>query len=175
LVAVGGLVATASVLLTAILGVSRMAFSMARREDLPYALSKLHSKYHTPYYTIVGTGVLMAVLVLFVDLTQVVAISTFALVFTYCVTNVAAYKLGNGRIRWQILPLVALATCIMLLGFLLFASPQAWITGVAFLAAGSIYYIALRRWRKKVLASETNKPSTNPDVGLTDAHKSRLI
>ena len=35
LVAIGGLVATASVLLTAILGVSRMAYSMARRKDLP--------------------------------------------------------------------------------------------------------------------------------------------
>ena len=35
----------------------------------------------------------MAALVLFVDLTQVVAISTFALVFTYVITNIAAYKL----------------------------------------------------------------------------------
>jgi hypothetical protein len=58
---------------------------------------------------------------------------------------------------------------------LLFASPQAWIIGVAFLAAGTIYYAALHRWRKKVLANDTNKPSPNPDVGLTDAHKSRLI
>ena len=80
LVAIGGLVATASVLLTAILGVSRMAYSMARRNDLPSALARLHGRFSTPYYAIVGTGVLMAVLVLFVDLTRVVAISTFALV-----------------------------------------------------------------------------------------------
>jgi APA family basic amino acid/polyamine antiporter len=170
LVAIGGLVATASVLLTAILGVSRMAFSMARRKDLPTALSTLHSKFHTPMYAIVGTGVLMAVLVLFVDLTQVVAISTFALVFTYCVTNIAAYKLNNGNKKWRFLPLIALATCIMLLGFLLFASPQAWVTGVAFLVAGTVYYAILHRWRKRVLAPNHNKSSVNPDVGLTDAH-----
>ena len=114
----------------------------------------------------------MAALVLFVDLTQVVAISTFALVFTYCVTNVAAYKLKNGNPGWRFLPLVALATCILLLGFLLFASPQSWLIGVAFLITGSIYYAALLRCRRKVLARDTNKPSTNPDVGLTDANKS---
>ncbi len=81
IVSFGGLVATASVLLTAILGVSRMAFSMARRSDLPSALARLHSRFFTPYYAIIATGVLMAVLVLFVDLTSVVAISTFALLF----------------------------------------------------------------------------------------------
>jgi basic amino acid/polyamine antiporter, APA family len=175
LVAIGGLVATASVLLTAILGVSRMAYSMARREDLPRGLSALHSRFHVPSYTIIGTGVLMAILVLFVDLTRVVAISTFALVFTYCITNIAAYKLKTGKDRWRFLPMVALATCIMLLIFLLFASPQAWLIGVVFLIAGTIYYVVLRRWQKRVLAHDNNKPFTNPDVGLTDAHKSRLI
>ena len=54
LLSVGGLVATASVLLTAILGVSRMAYSMARRNDLPSALARLHSRFLTPYYAIVG-------------------------------------------------------------------------------------------------------------------------
>jgi basic amino acid/polyamine antiporter, APA family len=175
LVAVGGLVATASVLLTAILGVSRMAYSMARREDLPSPLATLHSRFHVPSYSIIGTGVLMAALVLFVDLTQVVAISTFALVFTYCVTNVAAYKLKNGNRRWRFLPLLALATCIMLLGFLLFASTQSWIIGVAFLFVGAIYYALRCRWQKRVLARDNNKPSPNPNVGLTDAHKSRPI
>lgn len=170
LVALGGLVATASVLLTAILGVSRMAFSMARRKDLPQALSQLHSKFHTPMYAIVGTGVLMATLVLFVDLTEVVAISTFALVFTYCVTNVAAYRLNRDTLKWRYIPLFALATCIMLLGFLLFASPQAWVTGVAFLIAGTIYYAIRHHWRKRVLAPNNNTHSIKPDVGLTDAH-----
>ena len=169
LVTLGGLVATASVLLTAILGVSRMAFSMARRKDLPQALSRLHAKFHTPMYAIVGTGVLMSALVLFVDLTQVVAISTFALVFTYCVTNIAAYKLNHDSIKGRFVPLLALATGIMLLVFLLFASPQAWVTGVAFLIAGTIYYAIRRYARKRVLAPD-NITTLKPDVSLTNVH-----
>jgi basic amino acid/polyamine antiporter, APA family len=154
IVAVGGLVATASVLLTAILGVSRMAYSMARRNDLPTALARLHSRFLTPYYTIVISGVLMAALVLFLDLTHVVAISTFALVFNYSITNIAAYKLNNGnKLVNKVFPLLGLATCILLLAFILLASADAWIVGVAFLIAGTFYYAT----RKKLTAKDERK------------------
>jgi APA family basic amino acid/polyamine antiporter len=147
IVSVGGLVATASVLLTAILGVSRMAFSMARRKDLPSALARLHSRFFTPYWAILGTGILMAVLVLFVDLTSVVAISTFALLFNYSITNISAFKLQTDHKRHKVMPLLGLATCMMLLAFILFASPQAWLVGVVFLVAGTVYYAVRKRLR----------------------------
>jgi APA family basic amino acid/polyamine antiporter len=149
IIAVGGLVATASVLLTAILGVSRMAYAMARRNDLPSALSRLHHRFLTPYYSILATGVLMAVLVLFVDLKSVVAVSTFALLFNYCITNIAAFKLKNGRKLWRFVPLLGLATCLLLLGFILFATPEAWLVGVIFLVAGTFYYYLQRNLKDK--------------------------
>ena len=152
-VSIGGLVATASVLLTAILGVSRMAYSMARRNDLPSALARLHSRFLTPYYAILGSGVIMAVLVLFVDLTRVVAISTFALLFNYSVTNVAAFKLKNGRKWHRFVPLLGLATCILLLAFILLASTDAWIAGVVFLFAGTAYFAV----RKKLKGQDEKK------------------
>jgi APA family basic amino acid/polyamine antiporter len=152
-VAIGGLVATASVLLTAILGVSRMAYSMARRNDLPSALARLHSRFLTPYYAILVSGVLMAALVLFLDLTHVVAISTFALVFNYSITNIAAYKLNGNKLLNKVMPLLGLATCILLLAFILLASADAWIVGVAFLIAGTIYYVA----RKKLMRKDEGK------------------
>jgi APA family basic amino acid/polyamine antiporter len=83
IVSVGGMLATASVLLTSILGVSRMAYAMAKRKDLPEAVGKLDSKRNTPYYSVLITGFVMTLLVLLVDLTRVVAISTFALLFFY--------------------------------------------------------------------------------------------
>ncbi|HEX7482748.1 MAG TPA: APC family permease, partial [Candidatus Bathyarchaeia archaeon] len=149
IVSIGGLVATASVLLTAILGVSRMAYSMARRKDLPSALSHLHHRFLTPYYSILATGVLMAVLVLFVDLKSVVAVSTFALLFNYCITNISAFKLKNGGKLGRFIPLLGLATCILLLAFILFATPEAWLVGVVFLVAGTIYYYAERKLKDK--------------------------
>lgn len=149
IISVGGLVATASVLLTAILGVSRMAYSMARRNDLPSALARLHSRFLTPYYAILVGGLLMAVLVLFVDLTRVVAISTFALLFNYSITNIAAFKLKNGRSWRRFVPLLGLATCLMLLAFVLFASPEAWLVGVVFLVAGTAYFAVRKKLGRK--------------------------
>ena len=149
IVSIGGLVATASVLLTAILGVSRMAYSMARRNDLPSALARLHHRFLTPYYSILATGVLMAALVLFVDLKSVVAVSTFALLFNYSITNISAFKLKNGRKLGRFMPLLGLATCILLSAFILFATPEAWLVGVVFLVAGTIYYYAQRKLKYK--------------------------
>jgi len=148
IVSAGGLLATASVLLTSVLGVSRMAYAMAKRKDVPQALSKLHPKYNTPYYSIWIIGTLMALLVLLIDLTKVVAISTFALLFYYGFANVSALRLKvQKRLYPQFVPILGAATCLALLIFILFASPQAWIIGVAGLTAGAIYYIAKNKFR----------------------------
>lgn len=146
----GGLLATASVLLTAILGVSRMAYSMARRQDVPQALAKLHPRFSTPYFSIWAVGVVMAVLVLFFDLTGVVAVSTFGALFYYALTNVAALKLKTENRRYnRVFPAVGLATCIALLAFILFAAPQTWIIGIICLAAGAAYYGAKNTFQNK--------------------------
>jgi APA family basic amino acid/polyamine antiporter len=142
-VSIGGLLATASVLLTSILGVSRMAYSMARRKDLPQALAKLNPKFCTPQYSIWAVGILMAVLVLFFDLTGVVAVSTFGAIFYYAFTNASAFKLKTEKRRYhKLVPMIGLSTCIVLLAFILFAATQAWIIGGACLIAGAVYYAA---------------------------------
>jgi APA family basic amino acid/polyamine antiporter len=145
IVSAGGLLATSSVLLTAILGVSRMAYAMAKRKDLMQSLSKLHPKYNTPYYSVWIVGIIMALLVLFIDLTKVIAISTFALLFYYALANISALQLKvQKRLYPRFVPVLGTATCLALLVFILFTSLQAWIIGVAGLIAGAFYY-----WLKK--------------------------
>lgn len=140
-VSAGGLIATASVLLTAILGVSRMAYAMARRKDLPQALSRLHPKYNTPYLSIVIVGSAMIMLVLLVDIARVIAISNFALLFYYMLANVSALRLkACNRMYPKTVPFLGTVSCITLLIFTLFTLPQAWILGAATLAVGVIYF-----------------------------------
>jgi APA family basic amino acid/polyamine antiporter len=150
IVSAGGLLATASVLLTSVLGVSRMAYAMARRKDVPQVLNKLHPKYNTPYYSIWIIGALMTLLVLFIDLSKVVAISTFALLFYYSLSNISAVRLKiQKRLYPRFVPLLGTATCLALLIFILFASIQAWLIGVAGLAAGAFYYVAKNKIRQE--------------------------
>jgi APA family basic amino acid/polyamine antiporter len=143
IVSSGALLATASVLLTSILGISRMAYAMAKRKNLPSSLGKLHPRYNTPYYSIWLTGAVTALLVLLFDLSKVVAISSFSLLFYYSFANVSALRLrGATRLYARVVPIMGAASCFGLLVFLLFASPQAWIIGSAGLAAGAVYYAA---------------------------------
>jgi APA family basic amino acid/polyamine antiporter len=125
LISAGGLLATASVLLTSILGVSRVAYAMSKRRDIPQTFGKLHPKFNTPYYSVWFLGILMALLVLFVDLTKVVAISTFATLFYYSIANVAALRLkAQNRLYPSIVPVLGLVTCLVLQVFIFFVSPQ---------------------------------------------------
>jgi len=149
IITIGGLVATASVLLTAILGVSRMTYSMARRKDLPHTLSKLHPTFCTPYYAIWIIGLLMAGLVLFIDLTKVVAISTFASLFYYAIANLAAFKLKNNKqIKHKIISILGLSSCLIMLFFIFFISPEAWLFGSLCLIFGTCYY-GVKKWHKR--------------------------
>ena len=148
LVSAGGLVATASVLLTAILGVSRMMFSMSRRNDLPKALSKIDEKRRTPYVSVWSVGIAMTFLVLFVDLTSVVAISTFALLFWYIFANLAAFRLkADNRLYPRFLPIIGLVFCLVLFVIAAFVASAAWLTGVVFLAVGCVFYVLRNRQR----------------------------
>jgi APA family basic amino acid/polyamine antiporter len=143
IISAGALLATASVLLTSILGVSRMAYAMARRRDIPQVLSRLHPKYNTPYYPIWIAGALMMSLVFLVDLSKVVAISTFALLFYYSLANISALRLRpEKRLYPRLVPVMGTVLCLALLVFILLASPQAWSIGIGGLAAGSIYYLS---------------------------------
>jgi APA family basic amino acid/polyamine antiporter len=149
IVSLGGLLATASVLLTAILGVSRMTYSMARRKDLPQILSKLHPTFCTPYISILIIGLIMTGLVLFIDLTRVVAISTFSSLFYYAIANLAALKLNNGKkLRTKIISSVGLISCLIMFFTILFISPESWLFGISCLGIGSFYYL-IKKWRSK--------------------------
>jgi APA family basic amino acid/polyamine antiporter len=155
IISVGGLLATASVLLTSVLGVSRMIYAMARRKDLPEKLGKLHPRHNTPTYSTLIVGVAMTLLILFFDLSRVVAISTFGLLFFYTLANVSALRLKTQNRRYsRVFPAAGAITCLVMLVFLLFASLQAWIIGTASLLVGAVYYVAKQRLNSRAKPSK---------------------
>lgn len=140
-VSTGALLATAGVLLTSILGVSRMAYAMARRQDLPGALSRLHPKYHTPGLAVWLTGALMTLLILTADLSRVVTVSTFALLFYYTIANLSALRMeAADRLYPRSVSVLGAVSCLVLSIFIFFAAREAWLIGVAVLAAGALLY-----------------------------------
>lgn len=152
LVSLGGIISTASVLLTSILGVSRLGFAMSRRGDMPASLGRLHPRYGSPSVSVVLTGALMTALALFIDLSSVVAVSTFAMLFYYGVGNLSATRLPKSDRRYpSYVPILGMITCVAFLVFALFLSPSAWVAGLIALGLGSIYYILIHRKRMRNL------------------------
>jgi len=142
-VSLGAMIATASVLLMAILGVSRMTFAMARNGQLPTFLSKINQRFQTPHYAILATGLLSSVLV-FGGFSSVVAVGTFSLLFHHALVNLAAIKLKPENRRYPaFLSALGFFLCVTLLIFL---SLVAWTIGIAGLIIGSVYYwLGMRR------------------------------
>jgi APA family basic amino acid/polyamine antiporter len=88
----------------------------------------------------------MALLVLFVDLTKVVAISTFATLFYYTIANVATLRLkAQNRLYPSAVSVIGIATCLVLQVFIFFISPQSLDLGIVGLLAGAIYYIVKKK------------------------------
>jgi len=138
IVSLGALIATASVLLTTILGISRIVFSMARNRDIPRIFNRIHPRFGTPYYAIAITGAGMIAALLLADLALVVSISTFAMLLYYLIANLAALRLPRDhRLYPAWVPALGALSCA---GLVVFLTPASWIIGSAGLLAGGVWY-----------------------------------
>lgn len=149
-VSFGALVATVSVLLTNLIGLSRVTFAMARNGQLPKSLATVHSKLGTPYVSILITGALMAVLAFVSDLRQTAAITSLSLLSTHILLHVSAIRLRR-RVPdlktfkaplYPVIPCLGLISCAILM----FSLPiEAWIFLAGFVVAVSAYYLLRNR------------------------------
>jgi APA family basic amino acid/polyamine antiporter len=144
LISAGAMVATASVLLTTIMGISRIVFSMARSQDLPMMFGAIHPRFSTPHSAIVITGAAMIAALLLADLELVVAVSTFAMLVFYLIANLAAVRLPAEHRRYsKAIPIVGAVSCI---GLIVFLIPASWIIGcIGLLIGGAWYWIRKKK------------------------------
>jgi basic amino acid/polyamine antiporter, APA family len=145
LITLGALAATFSVLLTTLLGTSRVSFAMARNHDLPQFFAKIHPQRNVPSVAILIFGTVMTLFAAFTDLTSAVAISNFVSLFYYAIANYAALKIQNPSYP-RIVPVIGLFSCILLLFFL---TPAAWIIGSLSLVIGMVYYVRIAKGRQR--------------------------
>jgi basic amino acid/polyamine antiporter, APA family len=143
LISLGAMIATASVLLTTIMGISRIVFSMARSQDLPVLFGRVHPRFSTPHYAIAITGACMIVALLLADLVLVVAVSTFAMLVYYLIANIAALRLPREhRMYRSWVPAIGALSCIGLIAFL---STSSWLIGCIGLLIGGTWFFFRRK------------------------------
>lgn len=147
----GALVATTSVLLTNLIGLSRVSFAMANNGQLPKSMSKIHAKLGTPYISILATGALMTILASVSDLKQTAAITSISILSTHIILHFSVVRLRKKTPDlktfkaplYPLIPALGIVSCIILM----FSLPmEAWIVWVGFVIAVSVYYLLRKRF-----------------------------
>lgn len=87
IIALGAVIAMASVLLVFQLGQPRIWMSMSRDGLLPKVFGKIHPKYRTPAFSTIITGILVAVPALFMNLTEVTDLTSIGTLFAFILVS----------------------------------------------------------------------------------------
>lgn len=141
-VSAGAVCAMLGVLLSQLLGLSRMAFAMARRGDLPGWLAAVEARSGTPRRAVLLVGAAAAVAAGFGTLRAIAPAASFAILVYYAIANLAALRMARAdRLYPQAVPAVGLAACVVLAASL---PARTAAVGLAVLAAGFALRAGLR-------------------------------
>jgi APA family basic amino acid/polyamine antiporter len=133
-VGIAAIAAMLGVILSLVLGLSRVVLAMARRGDLPRALAAIEPGAASPRRAVLTVGGAIAALAVVADVRVTWALSALTVLVYYAITNLAALRLAPAARRYpRPLAAVGLASC---LGLAWWVEPAIWGLGGILLAAG---------------------------------------
>lgn len=136
-VRLGACFASLGVLLSLLAGIGRTSFAMAANRDLPFFLAAVHRDRQVPHRAELTVGIIVALIVSFVDLRAAIGFSSFAILIYYAIANAAAWKL---RRTWR--PISGFFVCIIIAFSL---PPKAILGGIGLLLLGLLIHHCMRR------------------------------
>ena len=133
-ITLGAATAMLGVLLSQILGISRMLLAMGRRNDLPGFFEKIHPSTSVPHLGILFTSGVILAITLLGSFEFVVRSATFTILLYYSITNLAAMKQPlTEQLYSRAIPWLGLAGCLVMSVSLPW---EVILSGVILLAAG---------------------------------------
>ena len=163
-----------------VLASSRFPFAMARDLLMPTVFSKIHSKYLTPVIAILFTGLLMALVILFLDVVKIAKLASAFMVMMFIAVNFCVIILRETSTQWykptyksplypflQVFGIISGFVLLMLLGLLPLISVV-----VVFLLGFLVYlFIGKKATRTGVLTNYGHIPALflfyKKDLGTT--------
>jgi basic amino acid/polyamine antiporter, APA family len=142
-ISLGGVTAMLGVILSQLLGLSRMVFAMARRGDLPPFLERIDARSGAPGRAVLLVGAVAAVVAGTGTLVGVATAAAFTILVYYGIANVAALKMPReAKLYPDVVPLFGAASCALLA---LSLDPGTIGAGALLLATGFVLRIVVRR------------------------------
>ncbi|MFC2058037.1 APC family permease [Chloroflexota bacterium] len=166
-----------------LMGISRLAFSMGSHNQLPSAFHRVHSRFRTPYVSIILFSVIAMCILLpglfrsdIVDIFRNLgALYTFGSLLSFALAHAAILNLrikkpnlerpfkirGNIRIRGRDLPITTIIGLIVTCGIwlvIIISQPYSRWVGFCWMAIGLVAYIVFRRRGRTPKAEKGNQP-----------------
>ena len=115
LISIASTIATASVLLALIPGISRVVVAMSRDNYLPESLGSIHSKFNSAFIADILVSIVVVVGILYFDVVEAVKLSSFFVLLYYSITNYSVIKIkGSRRLYPVITAYFGLFGCLLL-------------------------------------------------------------
>lgn len=184
----GTLIAAAN---SAMLGLSRLAYSLSTNRQIPSGLGRLHQRRSTPYVLIVLAGLLAAVLVIPEDIDFLVGIYAFGSILAFTIAHLSVWRLRyrepdrprpfrtplSVHYRGGELPVTAALGALLsgagLIALLVVHEPARYV-GLGWMAVGLVLYLTYRRLdessilRRVTVAPEMLRPERGGGLLDTD-------
>lgn len=138
----GAAIAALGVLLSLLAGISRTAFAMGSKRDLPAWLAAVHPRFRVPHHAELAAAAVIIAAVLVSDLRSSIGFSSFAVLLYYALTNVSAYTLPPQERLWPRWLTVAGAAGCLLLSFSLPLGSI--LSGAVLILAGALIHLIRR-------------------------------
>jgi APA family basic amino acid/polyamine antiporter len=139
-VRLGAALASLSVLLSLLAGVSRTTFAMARGRDLPAWFGAVHEQHRVPHRAVIAIGAVVAVLAATLDLRSAIGFSSFAVLLYYTVANASAWTLAPTERRWPCW--IAAAGVVGCIALAISLPAPTIVAGVVLFALGVVFFVS---------------------------------
>lgn len=158
LMIVGGLLANLAALNATIYSSSRVAFALARDNNIWSRLSSIHLKNLTPHLAVIVSAILIISMVIFLPLFDVASLASLLFILLFLQLNIAGinihYKWPDTKWGYKIpffpyIPLAATAIYIVLAFTFLHINPTAWAIAAFWILLGFVNYFAYAETRSR--------------------------
>lgn len=143
IITLGASTAMLGVLLSQILGISRMMLAMGRRKDLPKIFAKVHNEFKVPHIGIIITGLIILFITIAGSFEFIVRAASFSILIYYSITNIAALKQPKAEQKFgKIISSLGLIGCLVMSVSL---PLDILLIGVGLLLAGLVFRIVFQK------------------------------
>ena len=156
IISIGALAGLTTVCLILLMGQSRVFFAMSRDHLLPPAFSKVSKRFQTPYRTTIATGIAVALLAFFIDLTTLAELVNIGTLFAFIVVAIGIVVLRRTRpdlersYRTPAVPLVPILAVLSSLWLMLNLPAETWERFAIWMLVGLVVYFAYARGHSRV-------------------------